>query len=104
MCDLAQNYGIFDYKQYSCKLISTLVSGLGGDSRIARIESGTKASEEALLLAYMADCLGCILAFLTNEKMPKSIFENLAGIEKEAVSEYVSYRSVDDFISARYGD
>lgn len=107
MCDLVQTYGIFDYKQYSCKLIATLVSGLGGNSRIARIESGAKASEEAVLLAYVADYLGCIAAFLMGREMPNSLFEILAGHEQKKekeTPEYQSYNSIEEFMTARYGD
>lgn len=105
MCDLAQTYGIFDYSKHSCKLIATLVSGLGGNSRIARIENGSIASEEALLLAHLSDRLGCIISILTGSEMPKSLFEILAGHEQEkATPEYQTYNSIEEFMAARYGD
>lgn len=104
ICDLAQVYGIFSYNEHSCRLIATLVSGLGENSRIAREECGISVSQEMLMLAHIADRLGAIIALLTQSEMPESLFENLTGTKKKKEKkEYISYYSPEDFIRERYG-
>lgn len=56
ICDLAETYGIFNYRQFPVSLISTLACGLREESRIKRKISGTeKAGVDRILLAMVVD-------------------------------------------------
>lgn len=55
ICDLAETYGIFDYKALPVHLVATLSSGLRDDSRSKMNMSGANMTTEQLLLAGIAD-------------------------------------------------
>lgn len=82
ICDLAETYGIFAYRALPVKLLATLASGLRADSRIKMILAGTKASEETLLLAGIADRMGQLVWMQSmdgskGKNRPKSILSIL---------------------------
>lgn len=56
-CDMAETYGVFDIRRLPARLAATLAVGLGEDSRVKRTASGTKVSDEIVLLASIADSL-----------------------------------------------
>lgn len=55
ICDLLETYHIFDYHGVPVKLLCTLCSGLGPDSRIGMKLSGRKAPMNTILLAMIYD-------------------------------------------------
>lgn len=81
-CDLAEIYGILDYRQLPARRVAVFACGLGHESRIGRKMSGAKASDEVLLLAVIADTLR-ILAWqntvdgVKGRNRPKSITETI---------------------------
>lgn len=100
ICDLAETYGVFDYKALPVHLVAALSSGLRDDSRIKMNMSGTKATPEQLLLAGIADGTN-LLAWLQSKdgakgrNRPHSILKNLIG--ETDVGGNVVFASGDDF-------
>lgn len=89
ICDLAETYGIFNYKKYPVRTIGILSSGLGDDSRIKRKISGADTSISNMLLATIADRLGILVWMHTedgrkNRNRPKSILDQFLKNEANA--------------------
>lgn len=55
VCDMAETYQIFDIDSVPLKLLATLASGLGMDSRIRLKRYGLKASWQTVILAKLMD-------------------------------------------------
>ena len=101
VCDLAETYGIFDYRALPARLLATLAVGLRDDSRIKRRLSGRKASQTELLLAAMADRLSLLLWMQTEDgrngiNRPKSILSVIQGEEKQG-GPIAAFDSADSF-------
>lgn len=87
ICDLAEFYGIFDYKKYPVNLIGTLAYGLRENSRIKLKLCDQPVNNDTLLLAHIADRLG---AMITDKKL-YSFVESLCrdvNQEKKRVKGY----------------
>ena len=65
ICDLAETYGILDYKALPVPLLATLCSGLRETSRIKLRLSGMSVPSDVMLLAA-AVCIFGIYAFAKN--------------------------------------
>lgn len=103
MCDLAETYHIFDYRELSCSTVALFSCGLSEESRIKRKLSGTKASTEEMLLAIIADRLGTLVWFSSEDgakrrNRPKSILFELIGEEEK--KEVLAFDSAIDFEAA----
>ena len=86
ICDLAETYHIYDYKQYPLRLIGTLACGLRDNSRIKMLMSGEKQSLDIILSATISDKLSLLLwqnGGCKEENKPDSILESLMGYEKQ---------------------
>jgi len=66
ICDLAETYGIYDYRALPVSKLATLAVGLRGNSRIKMYLIGAKATRTELLLAAAVDRLST-LAWLNSE-------------------------------------
>lgn len=87
MCDLAETYHIFNYRELPCKTVALFSCGLREDSRIKKKLSGEKANTEEMLLAIIADRLGTLVWFNSEDgakrrNRPKSIFAELIGADE----------------------
>lgn len=88
ICDLAETYGIYDYRALPISTVATLAVGLRGDSRIKMHLIGTKIPRRDLLLAAAVDRLG-MLAWLNSEdgrkdtNRPVSILNVLMGADEK---------------------
>ena len=98
VCDLAETYGIFDYRALPVQLLATLAAGLRDESRIKMRLSGGKLPRSELLLAAAVDRLSLLVWFLSKEgsERPKSIMEILLG-EEPKEKEIVAFESAEDF-------
>nr|DAU88222.1 MAG TPA: protein of unknown function (DUF5361) [Caudoviricetes sp.] len=104
ICDLAETYHIFDYKQLPLTSVAVFACGLKADSRIKMKLAGFKLHLDTHLLASIYDTLMLLLWTKTkdaqkNKNKPKSI---LSGINDTKNDEVVGYHSSEDFIKARY--
>lgn len=93
ICDLAEVYGIFDYKKYPVTLIGTLAYGLREDSRIKLKISDQPVSNDTLLLAHIADRLGVMI---TDKKL-YSFVDSLCKDGKQEKKTVKGYKTSEDF-------
>ncbi|MDG4868758.1 DUF5361 domain-containing protein, partial [Guyparkeria sp. 1SP6A2] len=61
ICDLAETYHIFDYRQLPVNMVAVFSYGLKDDSRIKMIMNDQNISLENLLLAGISDKVGLLL-------------------------------------------
>lgn len=99
MCDFAETYNIYDYKQLRPSQAAIFAVGLSPDSRIKRKLSGQKHTSQTILLACIADALNLLVWFQTkdghnNTNRPKSIIEELTE-EKIELSEFDSIEAYE---------
>ncbi len=84
VCDLAETYQIYDYKQLPPLTVAVFSYGLKSDSRIKMKMNGQAVSVETLLLANLNDKLNLLVWFKTKDgqkgvKRPASIVENMTA-------------------------
>ena len=99
ICDLAETYGIMNYRGLPPVLVATLSVGLRANSRIKMKLTGMKVPVETMLMATIADRLGLLLWQNSkdgskNRNRPKSILEGLLDDKKDEV---VVFNSGTDF-------
>ena len=100
VCDLAETYGIFDFRALPVSLLATLAVGLREDSRIKRILSGAKATRSELLMAAMVDRLSMLLWAQTEDgkngtNRPQSILAVIQGEQQE--SPVAAFETADEY-------
>lgn len=65
ICDLAETYQIYDYRQLPVKMVAVFAFGLKVDSRIKMIMSDRSVTLETMLLASISDKLNLLVWFKT---------------------------------------
>lgn len=103
ICDLAEVYRIYDYKGVPGRLLSTLVAGLGVDSRIYQKVSGQKVPTSVFMQALIVDELRRIVYMLNGDKnaeQPKLIAAELAE-EKKPEKITRAFDTPEAFLKAR---
>ena len=100
ICDLAETYGIFNYRALPLETLAVLCVGLRENSRIKMKLSGANVAPDFLLLAKAVDLLGLLLWSKTEDaqkgiNQPKSIVDMLTRVEKE--SDVLSFENAEDF-------
>ena len=107
ICDLAETYQIYDYRQLPPKMVAVFSYGLKEDSRIKMKLSGQTVPSETLLLASMVDKLNILVWFKTKDgqkgkNMPPSIVSVLTGKDKtDNNKDVVVFNSGEDFVNRR---
>lgn len=108
ICDLAETYQIYDYKQLPLNQVAVFAYGLRDDSRIKQIMSDQIVSLEITLLANIVDRLSISLWLQTKDgqkgvNRPTSIAEMLTKNHKEERDErdYLVFESGEDFENYR---
>lgn len=101
ICDLAETYGIFDYRALPASLLATLAVGLREDSRIKMRLSGSKVPRSEMLLAAAVDRLSLLVWFLSDDgqkgqRRPASILDALMG-EEPKPDNVMAFDSAADF-------
>lgn len=104
ICDLAEVYHIYDYRQLPAYQVAVFSYGLREDSRIKLVMSGQRVSFDTLLQASILDRLSLLTWFKTKDgqkgnNRPVSITEKLTAIEKE--SKEMVFISGEEFEKAR---
>lgn len=104
ICDLAETYGIYDYRALPASRLATLAVGLREDSRIKMRLMGAKASKTDLLLAAMVDRLSMLLWMNSEDgkngtNRPPSILSVILGTEQEDKA-VEAFESDQDFEAA----
>lgn len=88
ICDLAETYGIYDYKGLPVRTTAALVAGLRENSRLKMKLKNETVTLDTLLLATLVDRIGMIVWFLSedgknNQNRPSSIVAKILGNEQE---------------------
>lgn len=99
ICDLAETYHIFNYRELPVKLLATLVTGLRADSRTKMALTGTKVSDEIALLAIIYDRLTQWVWMNSEDgknkvNRPESLYEHLT---REYDPEIIAFDSGEEF-------
>ena len=102
LCDLAETYQIFNYKELPCKMVALFSCGLRSNSRIQMKLSGIEATKEEILLASIVDRLSTLVWFKTKDgakgiNRPTSLVESLLGRKKENNSEVMAFDTANSF-------
>ena len=100
ICDLAETYNIYDYRQLPALKVAVFVCSLRSDSRIMMKISESKLPLDTLLLAGVADRLSIMLWQNTKDgqkgkNQPVSIVDQLT--KQQIEREEVSFESGKDF-------
>lgn len=108
ICDLAETYQIYDYKQLPLNQVAVFAYGLRDDSRIKQMMSDQIVPLETTLLASIVDRLSISLWLQTKDgqkgvNRPMSIAEMLTKNNKEESDErdYLVFESGEDFENYR---
>lgn len=104
ICDLAETYGIFDYRALPVDLLATLVIGLRDTSRIKMKMSGAQNAPDILLLAAAVDRLSFLVWAQTEDGIngvnkPKQLLDIL--LEKQNDRALVSFETAEEFEETR---
>ena len=102
ICDLAETYRIYDYRQLPLLQVAVFAYGLRDDSRIKKIISNQVVSLDTLLLASMVDRLSLSLWLQTTDgqkgtNRPNSIVDHLTKKEEKDEKDYLVFKSGEDF-------
>jgi len=103
LCDLAETYGLFDFRALPVGTLATLACGLSDDSRIKRKIAGAKLTNDTMLLAAAVDRLSLLIWMQTedgqrNRNRPKSILSSILNTEENEVA---AFDSPEAFMAAR---
>ena len=108
ICDLAETYQIYDYRQLPATRVAVFAYGLRDDSRIKMRLSGQTVSTDRFLLAGILDKLSTLVWFQSEDgqkgkNRPTSMVELLLNKnnDKEKDDEIVAYETGKDFEKAR---
>lgn len=105
ICDLAETYKIYDYKQLPASKVAVFLCGLRDESRIKQKLSGQKIPLNTLLLAGINDNLRLLVWAKTKDgqkgkNQPESILSKLVGNNMNEREEVV-FDSGEDFTRMR---
>lgn len=100
ICDLAQTYHIFNYKELPINTVATLSVGLSDDSRIKKKLRNVQSLPAYLVDAFIVDALNILIWQNTadgskGENRPDSILQKMLGESEE--SDMLTFASGDDF-------
>ncbi len=106
ICDLAETYRIYDYRQLPPLRVAVFACGLRDDSRIKMKVSGQLVPFEILLLAGISDKLSTLIWFQTEDgqkgkNRPTTITNLLTNNESESKEDVIVFNSGEDFVEAR---
>ncbi len=106
ICDLAETYQVYDYKQLPLSTVAVFAYGLKDDSRIKQLLSDQIAPVERLLLASMVDRLSMLLWIQSKDgqkgvNRPTSLTDFFIKKEKEDTREFMTFESPEDYETYR---
>ncbi len=105
ICDLAETYGVLDWRALPLRTVAALSAGLRDNSRIKLKLAGLNADQDTLLLAAAVDRLSLLVWAKTKDaekglNRPTSIFDRLTGQEEKKKDEINAYDSAEAFTAA----
>jgi len=105
ICDLAETYGVFDYKALPLGTVAALSSGLRDDSRIKLRLTGQKIGVRDMILAGIFDRVELLVWMQTkdgqkNRNRPEPMLARLMGQTKH--DDVETFESLEEFEAARW--
>jgi len=102
ICDLAEIYQIYDYRQLPPMSIAVFSCGLRDDSRIKMKLNGQLVPTDTLLLAGISDRLSTLIWFQTEDgqkgkNSPASLIDALNNEKSESDKDVVVFSSGEEF-------
>lgn len=96
ICDLAETYNIYDYKELPCSKVALFAVGLRENSRIKTMMSNIKYSLDTTMLAAVLDRLSVLVWFNTEDgrkgiNRPAMITDKLYISDKKEDSDIVAF-------------
>lgn len=106
ICDLAETYGIFEYRALPARRVATLAVGLRDDARIKMKMSGMRVPVNTMLLGSIADANNLSVWQRTKDgqkgrNRPESILEAMTATQK--APELEGFDSFEEFDAWRNG-
>ena len=106
ICDLAETYQIYDYRQLPPQRVAVFALGLRDDSRIKMKISGQVVPIERLLLAGISDRLSALVWFQTEDgqkgkNRPTMLADVMTNNNAKSEKEVITFDSGEDFIKVR---
>lgn len=106
ICDLAETYQIYDYRQLPPSRVAVFACGLRDDSRIKMKISGQLVPLDTLLLAGISDRLSTLVWFQTKDgqkgkNRPNMLIDSLTNRKSESNDDVVVFNSGKDFVEMR---
>ena len=104
ICDLAETYHIFNYRELPVDMLATLVSGLRANSRVKMAINGINVPADTLLMAMIYDRLNLWIWKHSKDgrkghNPPESLAETMT--KKAKVNDHESFEVGEDFDAAR---
>lgn len=102
ICDLAETYGVYDYRSLPVQTVATFSAGLRENSRIKKKLNGETVSVDTLLLGMIYDNISRVLVALGAIEEPKFITDVLMGEEHHKTDlGYMTFTDADSFEEQR---
>lgn len=98
ICDMASEYGVFDYESLKPALAATLTAGLPRSSRVKMKMSGQKLTIDQTLLALILDDLNLMMWSRSKRhgSKPKSAYKLLTE-EPKPKDELMTFKDIESF-------
>lgn len=105
ICDLAETYGVLNYKELPVETLAALSVGLRENSRIRMIMADNKVEQDVLLLAAAVDRLTFLAWSKTKDaekglNRPRSIVDIIMGKPKKE-NDIMAFNTAEEFEAAR---
>ena len=105
ICDMAEEYGVYDWRALELQTAAALAAGLRDDSRIKMKIAGMPIDMKTMLAAVIADRLSFIAWTKTKDaeagrNRPESILLKIMNAGKEEEKKYEVFRSPEEFEKA----
>lgn len=101
-CDMAQVYGVWDWRALPLSTATALAWGLPDDARVKRRAAGADAVSDNLLLALLTDEIRALRWMLSKDgEPPESIVLKLTGQGSEKERKTASFDTPEEFMAAR---
>lgn len=104
ICDMAETYGIFDYRSLPARTAAMLSAGLRENSRIKLKMSGTKAPVDTLLMVAVFDRINHLIWMRTEDghkgiNHPVPLMKSF--VDQDDPDDHESFETGNDFDQAR---
>ena len=108
ICDLAETYGILDYRSLPPKTVATLAAGLRDNSRIKRKVSGETVDQTTLLLAAILDSINTVAWLLSEDgrrgrNRPQSVVAEMRGDLENEIAVFASAEEYEQMRASTIG-